>query len=121
MSKQLSHEEVRTRLIRLNNLEKMYATQGETNKKLKKQVKKLKVENIQLKNENRELRERVQKLELIVEELQTMIFKKSVKKKEEKGSYKKEPSKKKERDKDSYRRPIPSEEEVTDIEVIEVG
>ena len=46
----------------------MYATQGETNKKLKKQVKKLKVENIQLKNENRELRERVQKLELIVEE-----------------------------------------------------
>ena len=121
MWKQLSHEAVKTRLIRLNNLEKMYATQVERNKKLKKQVKKLKAENTSLKDENRELRDRVQKLELIVEELQSMIFKKSRKKKDDIEPWKEKTTSKKDRDKASYKREVPSEDEVTDTEVIEVG
>jgi len=115
MSK-LTQIELNERLSRLRNLEILYVNQNKTIKKLREENKRLKLENQQLKEENKTLRERVAKLELIVEELQKMIFKKVKKDKPiEKDEYKdKAPTKV--RTKESYRRSIPLESQVTIIE-----
>jgi regulator of replication initiation timing len=76
MKNTLTNCEIKKRLLRLHNLEKMYANQVKSNKKIKEENKRLKAENLLLRKENKELRDRIEKLELIVEELQKMIFKK---------------------------------------------
>ncbi len=121
MTNTLPHSEIKKRMLRLNNLEKMYANQVKTNKKLKKENKILKAENIKLRAENKELRGRVEKLELIVEELQAMIFKKKNKKKDQPKIAKNRKSEpRKERLKESYRRARPEENEVTNEEIFNV-
>ena len=99
----------------------MYAWQKKTIKKLKKENKVLKAENEKLKRENKDLRERVAKLELIVEELQKMIFKGKNRWGKWLQCKEKTPIAKKERTKDSYRRPIPKEKEVTNTDVFSVS
>jgi predicted nuclease with TOPRIM domain len=115
MSK-LTQTEINERLLRLRNLEVLYGNQTETIKKLKEENKRLKLENQQLKDENKALRERVAKLELIVEDLQKMIFKKTKKDKPAQEASLKEKTISKVRTKESYRRPIPSESQVTIVE-----
>jgi len=120
MSNTLPNSEIKKRISRLNNLEKMYAWQKKTIKKLKDENKVLKAENEVLKRENKDLRERIEKLELIVEELQKMIFKGKNKWKKGNQCEAKELNLRKERTKTSYRRPIPEGKEVTDTEVFSI-
>lgn len=121
MGNELTNSEIKKRLLRLHNLEKMYAWQVKINKKLKAENKKLKQEIVELKAENKMLRERVEKLELIVEELQKMIFKGKNKWGKRTHCNEKDSTAKKERTKASYRRAIPEEKEVTDTEVFSVS
>lgn len=114
MWKRLSDEAIKTRLIRLHNLEKMYANQVKANGKLKKKIKRLEKENAILRKENQELREKVQRLELMVEELQRMVFWKTSKPWNDKTSKERTPTQQKQRSKESYRRPAPSEDVVTE-------
>ena len=112
MKNTLTNSEIKKRLLRLNNLEKMYANQVKSNKKLKLENKKLKEENEKLRKENKELRDRVEKLELIVEELQKMLFK-PTKSSKELNVKKIKKIKKKSRTTSSYRRDAPCSEEIT--------
>jgi len=82
MENELTKEEIKKRLTRLNNLEMMYANQVKVNKKLKIENHKLKGRIVELETENQELRKRVEKLELIVEEFTRMIFKRKKKESE---------------------------------------
>jgi len=100
MGKQLSQQEIKQRLVRLNNLERLYGEQKSANDFLRR--------------ENKELREKIvlqqkliEDLNLQLEELRIKVFGK--KKKSDDSDNPKPPEEKIPRTKDSYKRPIPKE------------
>ncbi len=115
MTKKLSKEEIEKRLTKLHNYEKIKHPQ------LKKRSEKLKLENKKLKEENlkvKELEKIIETQKLRIEELEAMKFGK--KRRNLKNSAKKLPSGIKEKKKikrpaESYKRPEPQEQEITDI------
>lgn len=114
MSKELSKEEINHRLIRLRNLERLHLEQGRRVDLLEEQVGLLKKENGLLREINAKLEAVNQDFQLQLEELRTMVFGKKKEKREYDDDFA-PPRKKIERTSESYRRPIPKEEEVTEI------
>jgi hypothetical protein len=106
----LTEQEIKQRFVRLQNLERLYPI-------AKKRIEKLEKENKELKRENQELRAIVmaqaaiiEKFKLRIEDLEIKIFGKKKGKKNDNGN---DDSQKKPRPADSYRKPIPSESEIT--------
>lgn len=111
----LHPEEIEKRLIRLRNLERLHAEQKVRIKHLEEQIVLLKQENLLLKLANNELSQSLQNVKLQIEELRTIVFGK--KKKTKKINDDDEPTPPKERvvrSIDSYQRPVPKEDEVTE-------
>jgi transposase len=106
----LTDQEIKQRFVRLQNLERLYPI-------ARKRIEKLEKENKELKRENEELRAIVmaqaaiiEKFKLRIEDLEIKIFGKKKGKKKNNGN---DDSQKKQRPADSYRKPIPSESEIT--------
>lgn len=114
MTKELTKQEIKLRLVRLNNVEKMYQEQRIQNLKLLEQVKELKKENLELKKENNFLKSELEDFRFQLAQMKEIVFKRKAKLNqnwyEEKDDESKEP-----REKDSYHRPIPKESEVTKV------
>lgn len=115
MSRELNKEEIKKRLIRLNNLEHLHITQGNTLTKLKEENRDLKAEIITLKEIVAEQKKIITNLLLRVEELTITVFGKK-KKTEDKSEDDNQDNTTipKARSKESYKRPIPQESEITD-------
>ncbi|MBI3274076.1 MAG: IS66 family transposase [Candidatus Colwellbacteria bacterium] len=114
----LSPDEVTKRLVRLNNLERLHATQKKRVGLLEEQVRLFKKENELLRKENRMLHATIDDLKLQMEELRMIVFGKKHKKTGKHDNdfptaplFSREP-----RPKESYRRNLPSEDEVTGTE-----
>lgn len=106
----LSTEEVKKRLIRLGNLEGLHK---KAKKRIGKQAKKIEeLENKvrTLEEENKKKDEIIKKFALQLEELRIKVFGKKKGKKENDTAKKKKPL---ERTAESYKRPLPKDEEVT--------
>ena len=112
----LTKEEIKKRLIKLRNYERLYP-------ELRQKYDELKLENYELKialeNERRERREEVEMLKLQIEELQKIVFGKGKRRNDDdhKGGTpltRAERRRKARRDKKSYRRQIPLDDEVTE-------
>ena len=114
MSNTLTKEEIDSRLIRLRNLERMYEEQHQTNKKLREENKELKAITVKQAKTIDDLIKANQNLTIRVEELSTMVFGKKQKKQTKSINNKK--TKSNIRTKNSYKRAIPTDEEVTDIQ-----
>ena len=114
MSRELNKEEIKKRLIRLNNLEHLHITQGNTLTKLKEENRDLKAEIITLKEIVAEQKKIITNLLLRVEELTITVFGKK-KKTEDKSEDDNQDNTTipKARSKESYKRPIPKESEIT--------
>lgn len=106
MGKRLSQQEVNRRLIRLNNLERLCNKQKAANSFLLEENKKLK-ETVALQQKT------IEDLKLQLERLNIKIFGK--KKDDGDGDNPEPPEEKIPRTKDSYKRPIPKEDEITEI------
>jgi transposase len=112
MSKiRLSEKEVKNRLIRLRNLERLHAEQKLRNERLVAENKKI----IVLEKTILEQQKTIDDLKLQIEELRTMVFGKKKKIKEINDDDLTPPKEKVERSNDSYKRPIPKDEEVTEV------
>ena len=114
MAKELNKEEIKERLIRLRNLEMMYARQKNTITLLKKQIKLLKKENTLIKSINEGLVFSMQDMKLQIEELRVMVFGKKKKKRDKEDDDISPPKQKIKRTAESYKRPIPKEDEITE-------
>lgn len=112
MAKKLTEDEIKKKLIEGYNYKKMYENQKKRNIKLNEKNKKLEVENKELKEEKKEMSENEEKYKLRIEELQKIAFKKS-KTKLKTSSEKKRNMKNRNRTNQSYRKRIPSTEEIT--------
>lgn len=120
----LSKEEIRQRLIRLRNLERLHQKQRVRIVSLENEVKLLKQENALLRSANAELVSVVQDLKLELEEMKTIVFGKKKKKEERSddedtpkaGTKLSEP-----RQAESYKRKIPNNEEVTETKEYPIG
>ena len=110
----LSKKEIKNRLIRLRNLERLHAEQKLRNDKLVTENRGLKVRMTAVEKENKELRVIVSDLKLQVEELRVMVFGKKKKVKEIDNDDLTPPKEKIPRSDDSYKRPIPQDNEVTE-------
>ena len=101
------------RLIRLRNLESLHAKQDKRINRLQKKIQLLEQENILLKKMNGELTLALEDFKLQIEELRTMVFGKKKKSKEIDENL--TPRQEKiPRTSDSYKRPAPKDEEVTE-------
>ena len=105
MSFNLSEQEIKQRLIRLNNLEHLHAEAIKRNTRQSKQIKLLKQQVHLLQEQNKELIETNKKFSLQLEELRTKVFGK--KKKNNDKNNRPKGGKKIERLSSSYQRPIP--------------
>lgn len=114
MTMELSKEEIKLRLIRLNNLDRLHELQKVTISKQKETIKLLRKENYLLRNINLGLKQALEDLTFQLKQMKEIVFKRKAKlKKEWYEEEDNDPSKP--RDKDSYERPIPNESEVTKI------
>ena len=121
--KQLSQQEIKQRMIRLQNLERLYPI-------ARKRIENLEAENRSLKQEVASLKEIVlqqqqkiiESLKLQVEELRIIVFGKK-KKPKDKNHFDNflEPKEKAQRSSDSYKRPIPNENEITEVKHHEIN
>jgi transposase len=103
MAVRLSEQEIKQRLIRLNNLEKLHAEAKKKIVRQGKQIKLLKQQVRILQEQNKEKDKIIEKFSLQLEELRIKVFGKKKKGKDEtpkKGE-------KAQRDASSYRRPVP--------------
>jgi hypothetical protein len=106
MGKELSQEEIRQRLVRLNNVERLHREQKATIALLRK--------------ENKELKEKLASRDKIIEDLKLQIEELEIKvygKKKDRDNNDDNPEPPKEeviRTKESYQRPVPKEEEITE-------
>jgi len=116
MSKTLSTDEIKHRLIRLRNLENnLYPAARARIEKLEARIKVLEAEKAKWKIEKAEMQTVIQKLLLQVDALNTKVFgKKHSSGSDKQGKTKDNPKPKSKRSSDSYRRSIPSEDEITD-------
>jgi len=107
MALRLSQQEIKKRLIRLNNLEKLHRADRKKIARQDKQIKLLKQEVCLLREENKEMNDINKKFSLQLEELRIKVFGK--KKKGKDKDKKPKSGKKKERTAESYQRPIPTD------------
>ena len=111
----LSSEEIRKRLIRLRNLEQLHENQRFKIWHLRDDKRELKQEVAKLKAVVSQQQKDLQDLKLQVEELKTIVFGKKNQKTDIDGDDDHEPPKDKPpRSNDSYQRPLPKEEEITE-------
>lgn len=116
LGKGLSQEEIERRLIRLRNLERLHGEQRIRVGHLEEQIKLLKQENFLLKSANAELTQALQDIRLQLEEMKVIVFGKKKKSKEIDDDDDLLPPKEKVlRSNDSYKRPVPKNEEITDV------
>jgi hypothetical protein len=106
----LSKEEVQVRMVEWRNLTILHQKQKARIQKLEAEVTFLKQENVLLRTENTELKTEMQTIKLQVEELRTMVF--GRKKRKDKDDEPPQPPIT--RTPDSYHRPLPTEDEVTE-------
>lgn len=111
----LSKEEVKKRLIRLRNLERLHIEQKMRVGLLEEQVGLLKEENKLLRSTNDSLSKTIEDFKLQIEELRTMVFGKKKKTKDIDDDDLIPPKEKIDRTNDSYKRPIPKDVEVTEF------
>ena len=110
MSFNLSEQEIKQRLIRLNNLEKLHAEAIKRNKRQGKQIQLLKQQIFLLQEQNKEKDKIIEKMALQLEELRIKVFgKKKGKKKDDDDLEPPKERQKSERGSSSYQRPIPTE------------
>ena len=107
----LSEKEIRKRLFRLRNLERLHAEQKLRNERLVEENKKIVV----LERTILEQQKTIDDMKLQIEELRVMVFGKKKKTKEIDDDDLLPPKEKIERLNDSYKRPIPKDEEVTEV------
>lgn len=113
----LSPEEIAKRLVRLNNLERLHGEQKKRIGLLEEHVRLLKEENRLLREENGSLRSSMNDLKLQMEELRTIVFGKKKKKEDGDDGFPPAPLVLHEpREKESYRRKLPEENEITKTE-----
>lgn len=116
MSKQrLSKEEIRKRLIRLRNLEYLHLQQRFKIWHLRDENRKLKKEIVRLNIVVSEQQKTIDDMKLQIEELRVMVFGKKKKIKDIDDDDLVPPKEKIDRSSDSYKRPIPKDDEVTEI------
>ena len=116
MSKvELSQEEIKKRLIRLTNLERLHGNQKQRIGLLEELVRELKKENSLLKKMNDEIKIILEDFKLQIEELRVMVFGKKKKPEEIDDDDLNPPKEKIPRTSDSYKRPVPKDEEVTEV------
>jgi transposase len=110
MSTRLSDEEVKHRLVRLVNVERLHSDQKIQNTLLREQVKTLSAKVVILETENTFLKTKLTDLEYQFEQMKVIVFGKKRKTfKDEDG----EPRAPVVRTTESYQRPIPTEDQVT--------
>ncbi len=112
MSRELGKEEIKRRLARLNNLEHLHIVQGQTLIKLREENIVLKAEIAALKETIEEQKKSITNLLLRVEELSIIVFGKKKKIKEDDNNQNNTITAKV-RSKESYKRSIPKESEIT--------
>lgn len=112
MSKlRLSYEEVKKRLLRLRNVERLYAEQKVRIKSLSEENRLLKQRVLLLEKANAAQQKTIDDLKLQIEELRVMVFGK----KKQKDADNDESNKiKTKRAKASYQRPLPKDDEITE-------
>lgn len=110
----MSHGEVRQLQTNLHNTSKMYLAQRETNTGLKEKVKLLEAKIVFLETENAELKSKLTDFEFQLNQMKTIVFgKKRILNKDGDD----EPKAPVQRTAQSYQRPIPKDEEVTEIKI----
>src|SRR5476649_1706396 len=118
----LTPAEIKHRLIRLNNLERLYAKQAQSNMSLKDENRLLRTQMTEMKQVFEKLIERQQ---IRIAELEKMVFGRRPKGKDgsssDPGSGAPSSGSKSPRSKDSYRRRIPPESSVTSTELVPVS
>lgn len=115
MSKRLSFEEIKHRLIRLKNIERLHAEQRQRIILLSETIRLLREENTLLRQENHTLKTTVQDFKVQLEELRTMVYGRKKRKDTPDKDDPTLPTPKAPRTSESYKRPIPKKEEVTEI------
>ena len=110
----LSEKEIRKRLIRLRNLERLHAEQKHRNEQLVLEKREFKKEIAKLNTIVSEQQRTIDDMKLQIEELRTMVFGKKKKTKEIDDDDLLPPKEKIDRTNGSYQRPIPKDEEVTE-------
>lgn len=113
----LSKDEVKKRLIRLRNLEYLHEQQRSTIWHLRDENRELKKEIKALKLIVGEQQKTIDDLKLQIEELRTMVFGRKKKKEDIDEDDSAPPKEKIARTNDSYKRPIPKDEEVTETKI----
>ena len=113
--KQLSQQEIKQRMIRLQNLERLYPIARIRIEKLEAENRSLKEEVFNLKEIVLEQQKIIESLKLQVEELRIMVFGKKKLKDKEKHDKFEPPKEKISRTLSSYKRPLPDESEVTEV------
>ena len=111
----LSKKEVKKRLIRLRNLEMLHLKQKSRIEQFVKGKKEFKKEITKLNIIIKEQQRTIDDMKLQIEELRVMVFGKKKKIKEIDDDDLIPPKEKIERSSDSYQRPIPKDEEITEI------
>lgn len=109
----LSKEEIKKRSIRLTNLERLYIDQKIQNLKLKKENRLLKTRVMELEKENKELKESILDIKYQLTQMKEIVFGK--KKQIDRIIEEEEKKEKKDRDKGSYNRPVPKDNEITKV------
>ncbi len=111
----LTKTEINKRLIRLRNLERLYKIARKAVDPLRKKILFLKRKIKLLENKVGDLTKNNEDQKLRIEELEKMLFKEKRKKKESQKKKKKQTRKT-----SSYRRPIPTENDITDVKRIPI-
>ena len=119
MTKELTKKEIYDRMIELRNLRKLHKQDRERIKHLKKENKDLKLRVAELEQKDKDKGEVIEKLSLQVEELRTIVFGK--KKKGRNTHLSAITKQKQERTKGSYKRSIPTGDEVTEIREYQIN
>jgi hypothetical protein len=111
----LSKKEIKNRLIRLRNLERLHTEQKYRNEGLVLKNRELTARIFHLESVVAEQQKTIEDFKLQIEELRTMVFGKKKKIKDINDDDLIPPKEKAERTSDSYKRPLPKESEVTEI------
>lgn len=111
----LSKIEIEKRLIRLRNLEMLHIKQKQRIEDLVTERKELKARVSYLESVVKEQQKTIEDFGLQLEELRTMVFGRKKKSKDDDDDDLTPPKEKIQRTSDSYKRPIPKDEEITDI------
>lgn len=111
----LSPEEIKKRLTRLRNLEYLHDRQRFKIWHLRDENRELRNEVMALKALTSEQQRTIEDLRLRIEELRTFVFGKKKKKDTDDDEKNIPPQPKAQRSADSYKRPMPNEEEVTEV------